>query len=768
MAGFLRFPILHSQDPYAVNFFFDRMAIEENGVFQFDVSMYSRGTELLAYMDPHNLLSFGVTQWDDLPVNRGAPSFDEPYSTEIFNTYFWPMICHTNMRRFISPDSRPVEHQGFLALFLDEAGMGLQDDGWMSFLKPSINPAGLDPRPTVDCYQHEPVADTFRPGVHGAPAGGLGTNADRNTMDGRVVFSFTYDRNFHAWFSQVCMASLTDFVLKRFNMQAHEFVDAAVGGYSPGPGNQRIPPRHPMGFGGPHAGSPGPQTVVIKREEPAITAEDHRNAEAQGHMAPHRARDSLTDRDALVILDSSVRAKRAGGPLGAGPARMHQFFVDCHYETDQAHSELFKTLMQGTWMGSSDAAQEVQEIRLVYKQSGFELFPVKANERTLANKVPLILESFMKGRYKHFADDTLDIIREMKQSTPTQEASPSPILEWSGIITLIDAARKLQTWLMWPQHPSTPSGAMDPRLPSFSELLKEKLSNLREFHRIEKYQEMSEELVKPILGRVANLIGGPNGWMSQKEAAYLPCIADQLYYSTADSLLEATHLPIQVKLFVKDTQRDFLQFKQKYSKENSVHSALIQQQAALSQLQGAQIQALQRQVKLSGTPPKGGLKGTGKQGTELKGTKRGAAAAEDLDKLMAALDDIPDVGYQGTKKKAKRKSGLLELEDKAPQPNAPSPFPKPFRNEYYNILRTQQYWLDDKSAPRCHSHDVSKVAGYSAWAAKCDCDIRSSQVHSGESFSHKKTGNPCTQPEPPLAELKKLLIKHSWPTKPAA
>ena len=96
----------------------------------------------------------------------------------------------------------------------------------------------------------------------------------------------------------------------------------------------------------------------------------------------------------------------------------------------------------------------------------------------------------------------------------------------------------------------------------------------------------------PILGRIANLISGPNGWMSQKEAAYLPCSADMLYYSTADSLLEATHLPIQVKLFVKDTQRDFLQFKQKYSKENSVHSALIQQQAALSQIQGAQIQAL--------------------------------------------------------------------------------------------------------------------------------------------------------------------------------
>ena len=62
MAGFLRFPILHSQNPYAVNFFFDKMAIEEKGVFKFDVSMYSRGTDLLAYMDHHNVLTFGVSQ----------------------------------------------------------------------------------------------------------------------------------------------------------------------------------------------------------------------------------------------------------------------------------------------------------------------------------------------------------------------------------------------------------------------------------------------------------------------------------------------------------------------------------------------------------------------------------------------------------------------------------------------------------------------------------------------------------------------------------
>jgi hypothetical protein len=31
-------------------------------------------------------------------------------------------------------------------------------------------------------------------------------------MDGRVVFSFTFDNIFHAWFSQVCMASFGDFL----------------------------------------------------------------------------------------------------------------------------------------------------------------------------------------------------------------------------------------------------------------------------------------------------------------------------------------------------------------------------------------------------------------------------------------------------------------------------------------------------------------------------------------------------------------------------
>jgi hypothetical protein len=77
-----------------------------------------------------------------------------------------------------------------------------------------------------------------------------------------------------------------------------------------------------MGFGTPHAGNPGQQTVVIKREELAITAEDHRNAEAHGHMPSHRARDCFSDRDALQILERSVQAKRAGGALGTERARI--------------------------------------------------------------------------------------------------------------------------------------------------------------------------------------------------------------------------------------------------------------------------------------------------------------------------------------------------------------------------------------------------------------------------------------------------------------
>ena len=77
MAGFLQYPILDGQDPWAVNFFFDKVAKQMVGIFVFDVSWFRpRGIELLVYMDPHNLLATGVTQWDDLPANRGAPSFE--------------------------------------------------------------------------------------------------------------------------------------------------------------------------------------------------------------------------------------------------------------------------------------------------------------------------------------------------------------------------------------------------------------------------------------------------------------------------------------------------------------------------------------------------------------------------------------------------------------------------------------------------------------------------------------------------------------------
>ena len=319
------------------------------GIFVFDVSWFRpRGVELLAYMDPQNLLPTRVTQWDALPANRGAPSFDEPYATEIFNTYFWPMMCHTNMRRFLTPNYRPVEHQGFLAVFQDETDMGLQGNGWQQFLMSSTNPTGLDPRPTVDCYRHELVSDTFCMGSPQAPAGGLGTNADTNSMDGRIVFSFTHDNSFHVWFSHVCMASFGDFLQNRFNMQAHDFIDSAVGGLFPPAGNQSMPSHNAMGPGMHHAGNSGQQTVVIKREELAITAEDHRNAAANGHMPSHMARECFSWRESLEILERSVAAKHAGGVLGTEKARTHQFFLDCHFETNQAHSELFKTMMLGT------------------------------------------------------------------------------------------------------------------------------------------------------------------------------------------------------------------------------------------------------------------------------------------------------------------------------------------------------------------------------------------------------------------------------------
>jgi hypothetical protein len=226
------------------------------------------------------------------------------------------LMCHTNMRRFLNPNSRPVEHQGFLAVFLDEANMGLQGDGWQWFLMSSANPAGLDPRPTVACFRHELVSDTFRAGSHAAPAGGLGTNTDVNSMDGRIVFIFEYDNRFHMWFSQVCMASFGDFLQNRFNIPSHDCIDAALGGRFPHAGNQHLPSHSTMGPGTHHGGAFGQQTVVIKREELGITAEDHKNAVANGHMPPHRARDCFSGRESREMVERSVAAKHGGGPLG--------------------------------------------------------------------------------------------------------------------------------------------------------------------------------------------------------------------------------------------------------------------------------------------------------------------------------------------------------------------------------------------------------------------------------------------------------------------
>jgi hypothetical protein len=135
-------------------------------------------------------------------------------------------------------------------------------------------------------------------------------------------------------------------------MQAHDFIDSAVGGLSPAAGNQSMPSHYAMGLGTHHTGNPGQQTVVIKREELAITAEDHRNAEVTGHMPPHRARDCFSERESLQILERSVEAKRAGGALGTEHARTQQFFIECHFETNQAHFEMHKTMMLGTWIGN--------------------------------------------------------------------------------------------------------------------------------------------------------------------------------------------------------------------------------------------------------------------------------------------------------------------------------------------------------------------------------------------------------------------------------
>ena len=109
----------------------------------------------------------------------------------------------------------------------------------------------------------------------------------------------------------------------------------------------------------------------------------------------------------------------------------------------------------------------------------------------------------------------------------------------------------------------------------------------------------------------------------------------------------------------------------------------------------------------------------------------------------------------------------LPIEDQRP-PNPPSLVPGLLRKEYWQICRTKNFWVADVSAQRCRFNDIGKVTGYAAWAAKCDCDVRSAQVHGGAQFIHAKTKNICVQPAPPLPELTALLKEHKLPTKPPA
>jgi hypothetical protein len=54
----------------------------------------------------------------------------------------------------------------------------------------------------------------------------------------------------------------------------------------------------------------------------------------------------------------------------------------------------------GTWIGSHELAEEIRELRGQYIAWGSKLFPVGVNERTLANKVPHIVNSLMLSQYK--------------------------------------------------------------------------------------------------------------------------------------------------------------------------------------------------------------------------------------------------------------------------------------------------------------------------------------------------------------------------------
>jgi len=267
MAGLphaVAYPLLEAQDGWAVNFFFEEMPVRTPAGFRFHVTQRTPfGYDLLEFLDPYDNLPSSLTQWDDLPANRegrmGQPDDTgfAPFCTHLFNQYFWPRICNSEMRHFLDPNSSALQHQGFLAVFLEETNMGLFNNGYRRFAVSRDHP--VDTRPQITCFKHAYVSDSFRPGSYMMPAGGLAPNDDINSMDGRIEFSFTNDARFHTWFTQVCAVSFGNVLQRRFHIAAHDFTAAAIGGTFPGPaGHPGAPPafnamapgvvRHANGF----------------------------------------------------------------------------------------------------------------------------------------------------------------------------------------------------------------------------------------------------------------------------------------------------------------------------------------------------------------------------------------------------------------------------------------------------------------------------------------------------------------------------------------
>ena len=135
---------------------------------------------------------------------------------------------------------------------------------------------------------------------------------------------------------------------------------------------------------------------------------------------------------------------------------------------------------------------------------------------------------------------------------------------------------------------------------------------------------------------------------------------------------------------------------------------------------------------------------------------------------LAAIADIEEIPAGGAGNKWDNDSKTAKPVKDLRPPNPPSLIPGPLRKAYWQACRSKNFWVPDTSAQRCHFDDISKVTGYAAWAAKCDCDVRSAQVHGGAQFIHAKTKNICVQPAPPLPELTALLKEHKLPTKPPA